>query len=86
MSIESGRLFSSLIDTVISIEKAHTQGIAVSQPPVLAARENISRIYEEGKTFGGIKSVGVAQAWLTPIAAAHTPALVTADLYLKKSC
>lgn len=60
-------------------------GIAVSQPPVFAARESVSRIYEEGKMFGGIESVGQAEAWLAPIVAAHVSSTIPVQRYINEA-
>ena len=77
MAKEYEHLTSVLVEVVSNLDKVHFNGIAVSQPPVLAARESVSRIYEEGKMFGGIESVGQAEAWLAPIAAAHVSSTVS---------
>lgn len=85
MTRESEPILTSLIGSMSYIDKFHPKGIAVSQPPVLAFREDVSKIYKEGKNFGGIDSEEAAEAWLAPVAAAHIPSSIPTSKYINEA-
>ena len=83
MKLEQERIFSSIYSAVKDIDRLHLGRIAVSEPPVLVQRGKISKVYEEGKLFGGLEAVGDAEACLAPVPVPHVPATIPSKDFLK---
>jgi hypothetical protein len=83
MAIES--LGSQVYREFCRLDGLHPHGIAVSKPPIFGDRDGISKVYGEGEVFSGIESNDTAEAWITPIVAAHISTLVPADRYVSEA-
>ena len=83
MATES--IYTELFDEFSRLDKLHPHGIAVSEPSVFGRREGSLKIYEEGKVFSGIERINKAEAWITPVAAAHITSSVAINAYVSEA-
>lgn len=83
MEQERVNLYSLILAAVRDMDAIHSNGIAVSEPKIIVPRDAIAKVYEEGRWFSGIKTVGKMEACLTPIPAPHVPSLIPAKDYLE---
>lgn len=65
------------------MDAIHSNGIAVSEPKIIVPRDSIPKVYEEGRRFSGIITVGKMESCLTPIPAPHVPSSILAKEYLE---
>ena len=76
MGQERVDLYSLILTAVRDMDAIHSNGIAVSEPKIIVPRDSISKVYEEGRRFSGIVTVGKMESCLTPIPAPHVPSSI----------
>jgi hypothetical protein len=81
----SESLYTKLFEEYSRLDHLHPYGIAVSTPTVFGKREGSLKIHEEGEIFSGIEQVDNAEAWITPVAAAHITSSVATSIYVSEA-
>lgn len=83
MGQERVDLYSLILTAVRDMDAMHSNGIAVSEPKIIVPRDSIPKVYEEGRRFSGIVTVGKMESCLTPIPAPHVSSSIPAKEYLE---
>lgn len=77
--------YRELVDDVVTKEKAHALGIAITVIPSLMERTDGLGVFEEGAIFSGSEARGSIEACITSVASPYVPPRIPREVFLNAS-